>query len=327
MKLELKNKRSVGSLAVSPDGKWLAVGNLGNMKGEPCLTIWDTGSWECVAEVETDVNIHITSVSFNQHSDTLAYVIATGNTIHFFDLKTMKVKKGSVKADISSTVCYARSKDLLLVTGPAVRVLDADNKVVWTYDDYKAGKTISKKEAAQLKDFLNPEEEDVDFTKAPAAAVFCNEDNAVMITGNLDNKFSVFDIQTGKLTAQFPGGVLQASHMTTDPAEKYVYLIAAIPDANLLYSQKKMKPLLPELLNADFGSLPSVGFHPSSKYFATGSNGGDVSLRDIKEGSFLFDKALHKGKVYAIAFTKDGKLLISGAKDGQVILTDIAKYK
>lgn len=327
MKLELKNKRSVGSLAVSPDGKWLAVGNLGNMKGEPCLTIWDTSSWNCVAEAETEVNIHITSVSFNQHSDTLAYVIATAHTIRFFDLKTMKVKKAAVKADVTASVCYARSKDLLLVTGPVVKALDADNKVIWTYDDYKAGKTINKKEAAQLKDFLNPVEDDVDFTKAPAAAVFCNQDTAVMVTGNLNNKFSVFDIHSGKLTEQFPGGVLQATQMITDPAEKYVYLISAIPDANLLYSQKKMKKLLPELLNEDFGSLPSVGFHPSSKYFATGSMGGDVSLRDLKEGGFLFDKALHKGKVYAIAFTRDGKLLVSGGKDGQVILTDIAKYK
>ena len=327
MKLELKNKRGVHSLAVSPDGKWLAVGNLGNMKGEPCLSIWDTGSWECVAEAETDVNRHITSISFNQHSDTLAYVIATGNsTIRFFDLKMMKVKRGGIKADVTTSVCYARSKDLLLVTGQVAKVLDADNEAVWTYDGYKAGKAINKQEAALLKDFINPEEEDVGYTKEPAAAVFCNDDTAVMITGNLDRKFSVFDIQTGKLTEQFPGGVFQAASMATDPAEKYVYLIARIPDASLLWSRKKMKKVLPELLNENFDGLPSVGFHPSSKFFATGSHGGDVSFRDIKEGKFLFDKNLHKGTVYAIAFTKDGKLLISGGKDGQVLLTDITKY-
>jgi WD40 repeat protein len=306
MKLDnLKNKEAVISLAVSPDGKWLAAGQMGD--DMPTLTVWDTTNWKCVAGIESE---HIFSVSFNRHSDTLAY--AAGNdTIGIFDLKKMEAAR-SIPAPKARSVCYARHKDLLLVAGEIITVLDQDDKVVFTYDEYKGFEHTDKSS------------DGASYNNLPAVAVFCKEDDSVMITGNNDNQFSVYDLSTGKRTEQLPGGAIQADDMITDKAEKYVFLIARIPYANLVWKLDNMERVLPQYLNEEYNGSSAVSFHPSSRFFVTGNQVGQVAFRDISDGKFLLQEVLHKGEVNALAFSADGKLLISGGNDGIVCLTDIS---
>src|SRR6186713_936735 len=113
--LPLTNDRPVISLAASPDGKWLAVGQTG--RNEITLTIWDTETWGCAASVEGD---GVCSLSFNRHSDTLAYTDGQYG-INMFDLKTMSTGD-FLSVDRPRKISYARSKDLLLVCGQAVTV-------------------------------------------------------------------------------------------------------------------------------------------------------------------------------------------------------------
>lgn len=321
MKLDTKNKEAIISLAVSPDGKWLAAGQIDNDGGKPCLTIWDTTNWKCVAETAED---HVFSVSFNRHSDMLAYAVGN-DTVGFFDLKTMKTMRSIHLAQVR-TICYARNKDLLLVCGEVLTVLDQDHKAIFTYDEYKGFQHTDKLSPDLFKNYYTLPgwvTNNASYGNLPAVAIFCKEDNNVMITGNNDNKFSVYDLHSGKRTAQFPGGAIQASHMITDQGEKYVFLIARIPDANLLWQLENMEKVLPQYLNDEYSGSSSVSFHPTARFFATGNQVGAVAFRDITNGSFLLQETLHEGEVNALAFSADGKLLISGGNDGIVCLTDI----
>jgi WD40 repeat protein len=305
MKLNPKNKEAVISLAVSPDGKWLAAGQIDNDEAKPCLTIWDTASWKCVAESTED---HVFSLSFNRQSNMLAYALGN-DTVGFFNLKTMKTER-SIPFTQVRTVCYARHKDLLLVSGEVIKVLDQDNKEIFTYEDYKG--------------FQHTDTSNASYRNLPAVAVFCKEDSSVMISGNNENQFSVYDLHSHERTAQFPGAALQADYMITDKAEKYVFLIARIPYADLLWKLETMERVLPQYLNDEFSGSSSVSFHPSSRFFATGNQVGAIALRDISDGKFLLQQTLHKGEVNTLTFSTDGKLLISGGNDGIICLTDIS---
>jgi WD40 repeat protein len=301
MKLTLKSTEQITNLAVSPDGKWLAVSQLWG-EGTPGLTIWDTSSWECVAEVDAGVTVHVFSASFNQHNNLLAYATSEG-TVRIFDMTDSAVKQ-TIDIPEAISVSYAKSKDLLLAVGDVITVLDKDNKVVFTYDDYQA-------------DFIE---------KQPPVAAFYKDDTSVIITGINDDKLSVYDLQSGQLTNQFPGGVTQARYMTTDQQEKYLFVIARIPDANFLWKQETMERVLPEFLGEVSYGASSVSLHPSAKFFATGGMNGNVAFRSIATGEFLMRKDLHAGRACALAFSKDGKLLISAGDDGQVYVTDISGF-
>jgi WD40 repeat protein len=306
MKIELKHKTNIHCMAVSPDGQWLAVGQR-DKKETPSLTLWELPGGKYADGFETDAGSIVTSVSFNKDSNALAYVTADGY-IKVVDLTKMKAG-ARLKVTGAQQVCYGRHQDLLLVTGKTVTVLDAtDHKtVVWKYDEYKPGKKVDT------------------YVSVPAAAVFCEADTQVMITGINDDQFHVFDIASGEETEQLKGGVKQAHFMITDDEEKYVYLSCYIPRGQLIYTLKDMKPVVPEYFNLEIGSSPTASFHPSSKFIGVGGRGGHVSLRSLKDGSFLHNKQLHSGDVAAVAFTKDGKYMLSAGLAGEVLFTDISK--
>jgi|GEM_PF-3648468 len=299
MRLPLKSKAPITSLAISPDGKWLAVGQ-DDKDDLPALTIWDTVAWKWVADVEKD---RIRSLSFSRDSNSLAY--ATRNKVGFFNLGAMQLKDSVTAPDVEY-VCYGRTRDLLLMAGRTVRVLNApENKELWTYDDYTA-------------DFYNA---------FPAAAVFYQNDSSVMITGIGDTKFSVFDLQTGKMTAQFPGGVKRAYGMVTDNTEKYLWVKSRPPRiANFFWKLDTMTSHLEKDFNEENAISYAICFHPSSRFFAAGNRVGFLGIHDNKTGEMGFHERIHKGTIEAMTFSSDGSLLISGDIRGKVLVTDMTKH-
>ncbi|SFD74122.1 hypothetical protein SAMN05518672_10322 [Chitinophaga sp. CF118] len=303
MKIELKNKQPIECMAISPDGKLLAVGQSDNLGHKLCLSIWDTASGKYVGGIESG---YVVSVSFNRNSDTLAYS-TNNNTVVIVDLKFLKFKK-TIQMPGINKVCYARSKDLLLISGDVVVVMDEAYKELFSYFDYK-----SQPERAAENQF-------------PSVAVSCDNDKSVIITGNEERKFFKFDILSGQQTATFPGGIERGVHMVTDETEQYLFLISLFPDTDLLWELKTMKRALTKHLNEKHRGASAVSFHPSSRFFVTGTAAGHIFLKNIKNADVVFKEWLHKKRVNALVFSKDGKQLISGDSGGKLLITDISEY-
>ncbi|SHN32784.1 WD40 repeat domain-containing protein [Chitinophaga sp. CF418] len=326
MELTFKNKEAVLSMAVSPDGKWLAVGKIVDADRNPSLTIWDTNTWECVAEEEAGNVSSIVSLSFNRHSSTLAYLTAEDH-IRFFDLKDMYLTR-EMAWDKPYKVRYGAHEDLLMVTGRDLSILDKDDIEVFNYSDYKGYEHTEGLSPELFRDYygMSDQLEKVSYGNKPVVAAFLQEDSAVIITGNNEDKFSVYDIKSGKRKEQYPGGIIQAGYMETDKAEKYLLVIGLLPYADLMWELPEMKRVLSENMNEEFPGSSAFRFHPSSRLFAFGGSGGKVFLRSIETGEFLMEKDIHKREVRALGFSADGKMLISGSADGRVVLTDITEY-
>jgi WD40 repeat protein len=268
----------------------------------------------------------ILSLSFNRHSDTLAYLTAE-DYIRFFDVKEMSLQR-EFPFNRPHAVRYAAHKDLLLVIGEEVSVLDKDDIEVWNYTRYKAYKHTEGLDPELFKDYYKMPDwiETASYGNLPVAAAFFKDDSSIILTGNNENKFSVYDLKSGKRKEQYPGGVIQAGYLEIDKSEKYLFVIGRLPYADLLWELPEMKRLLPQYLNEDFEGSSSFSFHPSSRFFAIGGIGGKVILRSISTGEFLMEKDLHDDEVKALQFSADGKLLISGGADGKVFITDISEY-
>lgn len=326
MELNFKNKAAVLNMAVSPDGKWLAVGKIVDDERHPSLTIWDTTSWKCVTEEEAGNVSSIISLSFNRHSSSLAYLTAEDH-IRFFDMKSMSLTK-EMPWNKPHTVHYGTHKDLLMIIGEDLSVLDKDDVEVFNYNKYKAYAHTEGLSPELFRDYYKMPEwmETASYGNLPMCAAFMKEDSEVIITGNNENKFSVFDIKSGKRKLQYPGGVIQAGYMEVDKAEKYLLVIGRLPYADLMWSLPEMKRMLPENMNEDFQGSSAFRFHPSSHLFAFGGSGGKVLLRSIDTGKILMDKGIHEGEVSTLCFSADGNTLISGGDDGKVVLTDITAY-
>ena len=76
--------------------------------------------------------------------------------------------------------------------------------------------------------------------------------------------------------------------------------------------------------NAD---LTTVRFSPDGRLAAAGTAEGTIILFDVASRHPLGDPLIgHAGPVFSVAFTSDGKHLVSAGNDGQVLLWDVAPW-
>ena len=70
--------------------------------------------------------------------------------------------------------------------------------------------------------------------------------------------------------------------------------------------------------------LQCVQFHPNSNYIATGSSDRTVRLWDNVTGTQVRLMTGHKGQIYSLAFSVEGRFLASAGSDFKIMLWDLA---
>lgn len=78
---------------------------------------------------------------------------------------------------------------------------------------------------------------------------------------------------------------------------------------------------------AQGGPVALLVFSNDSKILAAGRGGGDATiyLWSLEEGELIGKLSAHASAITGLAFTPDGKQLVSAAWDGQVILWDVER--
>ncbi len=66
------------------------------------------------------------------------------------------------------------------------------------------------------------------------------------------------------------------------------------------------------LSSGDNFCVNSVAFSPNGRFGLSGSRDETVRLWDISNGNFVRDYNLHNAEVTSIAYSKDGKYMVSG---------------
>ena len=68
-----------------------------------------------------------------------------------------------------------------------------------------------------------------------------------------------------------------------------------------------------------------IAFSPDSKLIATGDTEGNIVLVDTQAGKDLYGFQAHRGSITGLAFSNDGRILISTSADGTVRLWGVTE--
>ena len=165
-------------------------------------------------------------------------------------------------------------------------------------------------------------------------AVAFSPDGRLALTGSLDETARLWSVETGALVQKLPhGGIVLA--------------VAFSPDGGLLLTGSNLTYLWsvatgsPVRTWMEVGEVRAVAFSPDGRYFLTGS--GEISARKVWRGEMdavsetrngtarlwsaktgkLVHEWRHNRMVKAVAFSPDGKLVLTGSLDNSARLWSV----
>jgi WD40 repeat protein len=299
----------VNSVAFSPDGKRVASSSEGvefdgqrwTMCGE--VTVWDAQSGQETLSLKLHTH-QVNSVAFSPDGKRLV----SGS--HDKTLKVWDAQSGqlilNLKGHSSAVFSVAFSPDgKRLVSGSADSTLK-----VW--DAQSGQETLSLLGHSGL-----------------VCSVAFSPDGKRLVSGSYDKTVKVWDTQSRQETVSLMGHAGPVSVAFSPDGSR---LVSGGADGTLKVrdAQSGQETLT---LRGLTGMVLSVAFSPDGKRLLSGSGGagtdgqgrplpGEVTVWDAQNGQETLALKGHSGRVNSVAFSPDGKRLVSGSEDGTLKVWD-----
>ena len=284
--------KSVGDIAFSQDGKWLAF------DGGRVL-VWDTANWQVRAQTEIR-NSH--ALAFFPHSSSLAISVWGPWSVRRWDWQQKSEPGDFVNSDGSWPYVVLSPLGDLAAVGYASGPSAAEPQGSTTLCDGATGKWLG----------ILPE--------SGGLAAF-SPDGKLLATGSWQGKIKLWNPATRTLIREFTN-VDRLTAMTFSPDGS---TLAVCTDGTWLYdvASGAQRPFA----RGDFCCVWGAAFSPDGATLATAVTDETVRLWDVKSGRQTALFRGHHGAEGQVAWSPDGTLLASGSTDGTAQIWNVATAK
>ncbi len=149
--------------------------------------------------------------------------------------------------------------------------------------------------------------------------VAINNDGKYVITGGTDKRTYIWDTKTGEKSKSFGGHAEKVTGVVYN--SNYKTFVTASADMKLVvWGAEDSKPK--GIIKGNTSPVTCVSINPINEYIANGA-GNEIKIWDEKYKAVVSLQG-HTKQVNSIAFSSDGKYLVSGSSDGTVRIWDPA---
>jgi WD40 repeat protein/tRNA A-37 threonylcarbamoyl transferase component Bud32 len=293
----LENRLSVGAVAYSPDGKFLAGGDEGGFK------LWNADTLEELRTVATPAE----QLAFAPDSRTLfaAWTNGQPRAVHTFtrwDAVTGE-QLSPLSAEVSANRAYA------------LHCLGRDGKVLFVVPG--SGATCVRTFDTATGTELFPRQGH----SAPLNAVAVSPDGRVLASAGEDRAVKLWDLAAGRVVQTLRGHTDEVLELAFSPDGRR--LASGSRDGTVLLWDAASGAELKRLAS-HARAFARLGFSPDGRTLAEGSESGLVTRWDVATGNEGSPLSGHAGVVRCVAFSPDGTRLASGGEDRTVRLYHLA---
>jgi len=304
----LAHSSPVFSIAISPDGRWLAAAG---DNGE--IHLWElskivkdqsrSNSYSYAAHQVYSGHTHkVNTLTFSSDGEWLAsgsrdgtirvWAVSSGQTIQVFQHGQHEIvaMQFSPNADILATTTMNKNTILQLL-------------------EVKSGKKL--KEAGAYTDNKVYE---LDFSP----------DQRQLISGDDSGNIYIWDAETERCGRKLCEHTNLIYSIVYSP-DGQTFASSSLDQTICIWHSDKGK-LLQKLLGHT-GEVTSVAYHPQEKIVASGSNDRTIRLWNPETGQLLSTWTGSNDAIWSVAFSPDGKTLATGCTDGTIYLWDLVREK
>jgi WD40 repeat protein len=298
------NPLVVVALDVSPDGKTLVVGQQGDGESKLALSLWSLDDRRLVATLIREEGVIPLAARFSPSGRLLAYSDADQNTV-LYDLLSGAADRDAFPLPFTKWMSFAWNRDRLIAGGTRTQVWDAKlGAVMWTLpvDPLPAKRDIT-----------------------PPCCALSADGERVAAAGVEQGRIVIYDVESGEIVGRLEPTMDDARSIAFDPSGRFLAAVARFGGVGL-WDLQSGEAIFPDLLNMRADYYWCVQFHPDGKHVGFGLWSGFVNVIRLKDGDYSVkqqDAPAHQGRVWDLAFTRDGRRMFSGGDDGVILIWDL----
>lgn len=299
--INTKNNGVIETLDISHDGKLIFVGQQGDSYGNMSLSVWSMDDFELKLIIENDIDIEINIIRILSDNNTIAY-IKDYREICFYNLELSKRLDFRISDENTLWLSASKESQRMVVSGTTLDVWDVQKmEKVWTHPDY----TVSN-----------------EYSNKPIVAGLSPDGNTVITVGHNSKHANIYDIAKRMFIKNLDNGPMQARWAKFSNKLDYFAAMEYFSKGIYIWNLESGESLFPDIFNQEEGCW-AAAFHPNGEYIAVGYLVGIFAIFSLKDGEIAFWQDAHEGRIWELAFTPDGKRLISGGEDGVVRIWDM----
>ena len=274
----------VYSIAVSPDGKYLASGSWDNT-----VIIWDAKSGQRLKSLEGHSN-YVESVCWSPDGKYLASG-SRDETVIIWDANSgQKLKTLRGHSDAVWSVSWSLDGKYLASGSDDYTV------IIWDANNFKHLKTL-KGHSEQVN------------------SVCWSPDGKYLASGSWDKTVIIWDAESGEKLQTLEGHSFFVSSVSWSPDGKYL-ASSSLFSTVIIWDPESGAKL--KTLKGYSDCFYSVCWSPDGKYLASGANDKTVIIWDAMSGEKLKTLEGHYRDVRSVCWSPDGRYLASGSEDKTV---------
>jgi len=332
------HKDYVWSVAFSPDGKRLVSGSM-----EGAIKLWDIASGQEILTLSGHAGGFqggVRSVAFSPNGRQILsgsgdqkvklWDAASGQELRTFLGNSgfvWSVAFGPDGTQILSGYANGAIKLWDIASGQELRTFSGYSNFIWTVafsPDGKRALSNGSRETIELWDVANGRKlRTFSGHSDRVNSVAFSPDGKQALSGSNDKKVKLWDVESGQEIRTFSMGSLDAEAVAFSPDGRQI--LAGYEGYTMkLWDAASGR----ELRTFSWESsvrfrVSAVAFSPDGKAVASGS-ANSVKLMDVASGQEIKTFSGHNNIVWSVAFSPNGKQMLSGSSDGTVKLWDVA---
>ncbi len=356
---KMGNRAAVTGLALSHDGRILAVRKLIYFDSKGEVKLYDVATWKELRALKETKGIDRGPFSFN---DRRAFptrkhdmknmvfspdgrklaVGASGlfknelfNEINIWDVESGSLDNTIKVSSINLTGQIKRNEYNFLF-----RVMRRNSDLIASMAYSADGRqiaAITTDVVMKAWDVETGEAKKTGRSKNPATAVSLSSGLSEVAIASFDGAVEIWDYKTGKIKQALVGTTESRSSLSVDNlivSATRVTSLSFSPDGSMLASASDTlrlwdvrAALEKNRLTDPDGDISFAAYSPDGKAIATAGQKGKVRILDSASGSITLTLGAHDSEVNMVAFSPDGRLLASAGADRNVKVWDVGDGK
>ncbi len=298
-----RNPLMVTTVDVSPRGNDLVVGQQGDDRSQLALGLWSLDDGHLIAELVKGVGVIPLTARFTASGNILVFSDAE-QALVLYDIKTKTADKNRIPRSFIKWVGCAQDCNRLIAGGVTTEVWDLDKDLlVWTLpvDPLPATRDIE-----------------------PPCCALSADGRYVVASGVAAKQLLIYECDTGKIIGAIENTMDSARSIAFDSSGRLLAAVSNTGGAGV-WDLQSGKALASDVLNMRADFYWCIRVHPDGKHVGLGLWSGFVRIVNLDEGEYAVRASTvsHQGRVMDLAFSRDGKRMVTGGEDGVVLVWDL----